>query len=176
MSTALQTSMLPRSVDPRRLANQGVALNGEIAPDQCSRLADAVLEIIGPVTAALHFSVSEQGQRMVTGSAAVTVSINCHRCLEPMNVDLQAEVEVAIVWSDDDARNVPRELDPWVVETESADIIALVEEELLLALPIVNYHSEKDCTGAVGYSTGDESEPEQSTRSNPFEVLGQLKQ
>ena len=175
MSTALKTSMLPRRVDPRKLANQGVALKGEIMPNQCLRLADAVLEILEPITASLSFDINDRGHRSVSGSAVTSVNIDCHRCLEPMQLPLKAELDVEIVWSEDSARNVPRDCDPWVVETESADIIALVEEELLLALPIVNYHPEEECTSTVGYSTGEELAAEKSDRSNPFEILGQLK-
>lgn len=175
MLTASQPSTLPRRVEPRRLANQGVVLEGDIAPDQCERLSEAVLEIEAPVKALLSFAVNERGHRAVSGSAFATVSVECHRCLEPMQVSLKAELDVEIVWSDEAARKVPRDCDPWVVEEDSADIIALVEEELLLALPIVTYHPEEECAIATGYSVGDKQEPEQPSRKNPFEILEQLK-
>ncbi|MCB1669008.1 MAG: DUF177 domain-containing protein [Pseudomonadales bacterium] len=176
MSTAPQRKILPRCIEPRRLANQGVTLTGEIAAEQCNRLAGAVLQIIAPITASLQFDLDEQRHRVVTGEVSTQVSIECHRCLEPMAVPLSTRLSAMMVWSDDEAASVPKEFDPWVVESDSADIIALVEEELLLALPIVNYHPEDKCSGAAGYSTGAIDEPEQSGRKNPFDVLARLKQ
>ena len=60
------------------------------------------------------------------------------------------------------------------VGEDPLDLLALVEEELLLALPIVPLHDLEICQPPAG---PDESEPSEDevTRSNPFSVLAQLK-
>ena len=51
----------------------------------------------------------------------------------------------------------------------------LIEEELLLALPMVAYH-EHACVDASLYSSGESVEDEQEQQApNPFKVLEQLK-
>ncbi len=60
------------------------------------------------------------------------------------------------------------------VGEDPLDLLALVEDELLLALPIVPLHDPEICQPPVG---PDEPEPSEDevTRSNPFSVLAQLK-
>jgi len=175
MSTAPQTNIFPQRVDPRKLANQGVDLSGQITPDQCTRLVDAVVKIVAPITVLLAFGRNESGRRVVTGSATAEVAVACQRCLEPIPVALAAELAVVIVWSDDQARSLPKGDDAWIVEENSADIIALVEEELLLALPIVSYHPGDECSITTGFGVDSELDTKQASRKNPFEILGQLK-
>jgi uncharacterized protein len=57
---------------------------------------------------------------------------------------------------------------------EPLDLLALVEDELLLALPIVPTHNTNFCQQPAGLDEPESSEDE-VTRSNPFSVLAQLK-
>ncbi|MEH6529319.1 MAG: YceD family protein [Porticoccus sp.] len=172
MLTPPQRNILPQVVDPRRLVNQGVTLAGEINTDLCLRLSESVIEISEPIVANLIFDTAEQGQKMVRGNASTTVLMACQRCLEPMKLPLAVEMALGIVWSEDQAKSLPRELDPWIVEDEAGDITALVEDELLLALPFVMYHPEDQCNTAASYSTGEDLED--VAEENPFGVLAQL--
>lgn len=172
MLTPPQRNILPQVIDPRRLVNQGVTLTGEINPDLCLRLAEAVVEISEPIMANLIFDTAEQGRKVVRGSASTTVLMACQRCLEPMKLSLAVEMALCIVWSEEKAKLLPRDLDPWIVEDEAGDITALVEDELLLALPFVMYHPEDQCNTAASYSTGEGLGD--VAEENPFGVLAQL--
>ena len=130
------------------------------------------------MTVSLSFDTNDQGRRTVTGIASGEVSVTCQRCLEPVQVALEAELMLTIVWSDDEARCLPRDADAWVVEEDKADLVDLIEEELLLTLPIVSYHDSGACIGSIGVvesSRQEEPEPAPEYRS-PFGVLGQLKE
>ena len=154
--------------------NQGVTLTGKVDADLCARLADAVIEISESIEADLSFDTSDQGRKVVHVSASTTVLVACQRCLEPMKLSLAFDTELGIVWSEDEAKTLPRDLDPWVVEEEMGDIAALVEDELLLALPFVIYHPEDQCSADSSHST-DEDLEESTPTDNPFSILEQLK-
>ncbi|MDM3872143.1 YceD family protein [Porticoccus sp. W117] len=120
----------------------------------------------------LDFATDEQNQRVVSGQVSANVTVNCQRCMQPMEQHLQAEVALGLVWSEEDAPHLNRDLEPWVVADESASLSDMVEDELLLALPYVNYHPVGECSGASHFSTG---EVEAEEKPNPFQVLEQLK-
>mgnify|MGYP003388816550 FL=1 len=185
MLTPPQRSNLPQVIEPRRLVNQGVILTGKIDRDLCVRLADAVIEISEPIMADLNFDVADQGRKVVHVSATTTVLIACQRCLEPIALPLAIDTMLGIVWSEDQAKSLPKELEPWVVEEEAGDIAALVEDELLLALPFVTFHPEDQCSVAShstdSFSTDESLDGEglegksNAPAKNPFSILEQLK-
>ena len=62
-----------------------------------------------------------------------------------MSKELQAQFALQVIWSEDQIGNVAPNYEPWLVVDKTADLIPVIEDELLLALPIVNYHKPGDC-------------------------------
>ncbi len=174
MSTAPQPHILPQYVDPRKLAARQVVLQGQIPPESLTRLARTVLSIEEPVSVQIRFGRNLQGRWAVSGTAKAQVSLQCQRCLDPVLVPLDAGLAVTLVWSDDEAKSLPRAEEAWLVEAEEANLWELVEDELILALPIVGLH-DKGCEISSGYGVDSMPETEQEERHNPFEVLAKLK-
>jgi uncharacterized protein len=173
MSTAPSKRDIPQTVDPRKLANQSVTLSGFFKPEQLPRLADAVVAINEPVATELIFFVGGQNVKSLTGSVSANVFVTCHRCLQPMPLTLNADIGLGMIWDEEAAQHMPADLEPWVVGSDSADLCVVVEDELLLVLPYVNYHDESECSGIGFFTTGD-VEDEQK-KPNPFQILEQLK-
>lgn len=169
---------LPRWVDSRKFAQQHVELAGEIPQDKLPRLQQAVSSIESPVYAQLLFARDESGFRTVTGPLQLRVKMVCQRCMGETEVAIDSEMAVAIVANDEQAKKLPRSLEPWVVSLEEseADLYAVVEDELLLDLPMVVYH-DYQCLEEDLYSAGDASTAAASEegKRNPFQVLEQLK-
>ena len=72
------------------------------------------------------------------------------------------------------SQSLPKAYDVLEPGEDPLDLRSLIEEELLLALPIVPAHHPEECQQPAGL---DEPEPgeDEVTRSNPFSVLAQLK-
>ena len=95
----------------------------------------------------------------------------CQRCLEPVSYSVTAHIDVALVWNEDQAKALPGRLDPWLVGEERMVLTDLIEEELLLAMPLVALHDP--CPTALPQDRG---EPEKHENAdNPFAVLAKLK-
>ncbi len=173
MSSATENTQLPRFVDPRKFAQQGLSLAGDITVSELSRLAEASVSSGDKVQVALEFDVDEERHRVITGSANCHLTVTCQRCLEPVEIGLDAQLNLAIVWDEDRAKQLPKALDPLILAEGQADIYTIVEDELLLNLPMVSYHDE-NCIEQTSF--GDEAaEIEADSSSNPFQVLEQLK-
>jgi uncharacterized protein len=166
-------SFLPRMLEPRRLAHQGVAISGVLDQAFCDRLTEAVIDIVEPIDVELRFDTAEQGRRVMTGTVSTSVLIPCQRCLEAMPLALSTEFRLGIVWSEEEAASLPKDLDPWLVDSEAADVAEVLEDELLLTLPFVSYHSKDQCNEEAGYSTGEH--PAEESAKTPFGILKQLK-
>jgi len=166
---------LPKQVDVRKLVASDASIAAREPLASFQRLGAMLESDAGDVEVQLRFFIDEQRLRRIDGMVRTEVQVLCQRCLQPMSVPLDSEFAVAVVWSDDEAEHLPRELDPYIAGEEPQDIRDLIEDELIISLPFVSYHEPGQCA-AAGYENA-EPEPEEPapTRENPFKVLEQLK-
>jgi uncharacterized protein len=166
--------LLPRQVDIRRLIAANVSLMASEPLTSFRRLGGMLEADTGSVEVQLHFFIDEQRLRRIDGAVQATVMVTCQRCLQPMPVAIDSRFAVAAVWNDEEGEHLPRHVDPYIVGEEPQDIRDLIEDELIISVPYVSYHSEGPC--AEQAAQGDEAEPvAEERRENPFSVLGQLK-
>lgn len=144
------TNLLPEFVDPMRLAETRQTLKGQVAVAAMPRLM-AALDMLprarGQVDVVLAFSVDRQGVRRVLGSLHAELDALCQRCLQPMVLPLHVNIALGIVRALDEAEQLPGEYEPLVLAsvTEGLPLASIIEDELLLALPVAPLHEEARC-------------------------------
>jgi uncharacterized protein len=171
MSDGISKNILPRIIDPRRFCQQGVVLRSSVDVDELPRLTENNV-VVDRMSADLAFAVDEQRTRVVKGSLAANVQVQCQRCLESMPLVLDCKISLAVVWDEESSRKLAEVYDPWIVTTEDADLYAMLEEEVLLNLPFVTYH---DFPCGQLPPEDDIEKDNQSEKANPFQMLQQLK-
>lgn len=164
---------IPSHVDPRKLADRAATLEGEVPLARLGRLCEAAEDDQGSVHARFAFSRDEQRAVVFRSQLDVEVKMVCQRCLELVELPIHSECVYAVVNEGANTQHLPKGYDVLEVGEDPLDLLALVEDELLLALPIVPLHDPKDCQ-APGSDEPVPSEDEVK-RSNPFSVLAQLK-
>jgi uncharacterized protein len=92
-----------------------------------------------------------------------------------VQIDLHADFAVQVIWSEDHLHRVASNYEPWLVVDRMASLSELLEDEILLALPLVNYHKVGECTGDT-FLNEVASEPDGTISDSPFSILEQLKQ
>ena len=162
---------LPKKVDPRKLAERGARIEGIITPKELPRLLTLLFSDEGELKVTLDFGLDEQRLRTIQGSAKGHVFMTCQRCLEPVEVEAEAEVNLAVTLNEDQVKQLPKIYDPLLLEEEEVELADMVEEELILSLPPFTYHD--DCS--VQTSFGEEETTQRTDKPNPFSVLAQLK-
>ena len=115
MSTPPANKALPRLIEPRKLALQGTELKGYIGQESLERLAEAVIAIEQLPQVAVEFLADDHGVKMVQGDVQLTVVVPCQRCLGDLALPLASEFSVGIVWTDEEAEQLPRYLEPWLL-------------------------------------------------------------
>ena len=165
---------IPPHVDPRKLADRGTTLQGELLLADLKRLCDPLSDDVGTVQAKFDFERDEQHVVVIHSELDVEVKMVCQRCLELVTLPIHSECTYAVVKEGANTQSLPKGYDVLELGEDPLDLQALIEEELLLALPIVPAHHPEECQQPAGADEPDSSKDEVS-RSNPFSVLAQLK-
>ena len=170
----MSNASIPPHVDPRKLADRGATREGALPLASLTRLCEPLVETDGVVRAKLVFDREERRVAVIRSELSVEVKMICQRCLEPATFVIDSECSYLVVKDDSADRAVPQGYEALEVGEEPLDLLTLIEDELLLALPIVPVHDPEECQQPAGL---DEPELEQGeeTRPNPFSVLAQLK-
>jgi len=170
----MSSAGLPESFDPTVAAREAFAWSGDVPVSDFTRLADLLVSQSGMVRVSLHAGFGAERQPTMTITLAAQLEQSCQRCLQPVTVVIHHEHTVAWVA---DAAALERfdaledDLDADAVEylpmPDSSRVmtLVLVEDELMLSLPIVAMHDECALPVTVADS-GDE---------HPFAALAQLK-
>ncbi len=170
----MSSEPLPTTLDVRKAAARGTVVSGSVALSALQRLKGALASEEGAIDVTCAFGRDEENRSVVSVSVNARLMVACQRCLEPMPLSLASENELAIVGDDEMAKQLPASLDPWVVEGEQGDLWGLVEDELILEIPVVAYHDKDDCNELLD-AYRHPPEPPETDGDNPFKVLEQLK-
>ena len=171
------TEPLPQTLDIRNAAAKEATVSGVLEPVHLPRFRELLASDAGKIEAQFTFGKDEEGRYRVQLHLEGQVEVTCQRCLEAMPETVTADNQLALVWSDEQARHLPRHLDPLIATEEACNLWELVEDELILALPPFSYHDTEECKEILsGYTAGPAVEEEEgNARPNPFDVLAQLK-
>ncbi len=174
MSDPATRQLLPRTVEALKFCQQRALVSGLVNLSDMPRLAAQLNEVTGAAEAELAFGVDEQGRRVVTGRISALLPLLCQRCLAGNVIAVAPELSLALVWNDEQASHLPRSLDPVVMEGQELDLYAIVEDELLLSLPLVANHEMGQCEAPMS-PVLQEKPLEVEVKINPFQVLASLK-
>ncbi|WP_245953291.1 YceD family protein [Moraxella caviae] len=163
----------PANIVLEKWADIGFDWAGKVSVDELPRLAAQVSR-----DGVLDVSVSlakKNGILWLNFAVAGVLKLPCQRCLEPMAVDVSGEYQLAILADEKDSALVDGAEFVLVDELNPHDgrkmlpLLDLLEDELLLALPLAPRHDDCEMlTDSVGDAP--EEQPE-----NPFAALAALK-
>jgi uncharacterized protein len=170
---------LPAVIDPIQLAERGARLSGTLPLQGMARLAPSLLEGRGEVHVDLAFERGESDNVLLMhGRLRARLRVTCQRCLEAMDLDLEAAPWVMLLRPG--ARHAPgeeNEPDTLVVD-KPLSLSVLVEDELLLALPMVPLHEPGRCVAGARVTDdggAGESQADGKSRPSPFSMLQKMK-
>ncbi len=155
------------------LARGTSAVRGSLAAADVPRLRET-LDALTDIQVDLAFDLDASARPRVTGTAQASVRAECQWCLEPVELKLTAELRALIAvgeeqaqrwWADDQPEHI------LVVAKEQLDVAALVEDELLTALPsqlCVDATCERRPPAAFGPQERSEESAIEGERTRPF--------
>jgi uncharacterized protein len=169
------TEPLPTTLDIRKAAARGVRVGGTLKVLDLQRFRPLLAGDQGVVQVSLAFSRDEENRCLVALEVEADVLVTCQRCLEAMVAHLASRNVLAVVGSDEQAAQLPRNLEPLIAAGEACNLWDMVEDELILAMPPFNYHPPGDCEQIETGLSEPAVDGAVASRPNPFDVLAQLK-
>lgn len=170
----MNSGQLPLYIEARKFADQDTRISGEISLSKLPRLADYQGSPSTQVQVELHFYHEiGSGNRVVQGSISTELELTCQRCLEPIKFPVHTAVNLMMVWNEEQSDALPESHDPWLITEDKMSVPALLEEEVLLTLPVVALHDE--CPASLPVVPEPEGFAQPKAADNPFAVLASLK-
>jgi len=162
-------------VDVDVLADEGAGLERRYPVGRFARLADTVSDGRGEVVA--RFDFARVGERIPACEMELeaVVTLTCQRCLEPYAQPLRSETRLAFVTGEEETGEVPEGYEAIPAPGARVDLAELVEDELLLSLPVVALHGEgTQCAGTARQAEEDGREERPAETHRPFAQLQDL--
>lgn len=165
------TGPLPERVDHRKLARDRTRLLGQISLGQMSRFTALLLSDRGEASIELQFGMGKGRTTRIDGEVSADVKVTCQYCLEAMEIPVAATINLLIVDSTEALLALPQGQDGLVCQTEQLDLVEVVEDELIVGLPMVTRHEKGECLNISEY----QDDSRQGDTWRPFEALKKLK-
>jgi uncharacterized protein len=158
------------TVDSIAFARDASGLRGTLAIADLPRVHDALFDQSGDVAYRLGGAVNKDGIASLRLDIGAELLLTCPRCLGPVKFSLMARRNFELVSGTEALGDPAEERDD--VERIHADpkldVAALVEDEVILSLPMVAGHQPGECSSPMA------SEVENEKKS-PFSSLAALK-
>lgn len=156
----------PLFIDNIAFAKKNERLTGSLTLANCPRLSelsqanssDNPTEVV--IDYLLEGKTDSVGQHLLYLSLTTNLTTTCQRCLGPMPLKMKLDFNYLIMDIDDTDVEDSDDID-LQEPSQTMDLIALIEDEIIMAMPIAPIHDE-DC-GAIVTQSGE--------KPNPFAAL-----
>lgn len=169
--------VLPDTVKPFKLARQNARLTGVVPLSAFENLSSGLVLSAAPegVRVDVRFETGPGGVALLSGQLAATIPFQCQRCLEPVSVDVSANVQLAVFDQEIDEDTLPEGYEPIQVDGEQVRLVELIEQELILAAPIIPAHEQCEWVAVPEpQETIEEPAEVEPQKESPFAGLSEL--
>ena len=160
----------PQLINPLRLAKNKEQIKGSLNLDALVRLNGILLDNHNQVQYSLCFGFDTSGICLITSNIDTEILLNCQRCLEPVNVQIRKHSILALYRNLKEFSKIENNYEPMQLDEELISLESLIEEEILLAMPLSPTHSNKNCIKGEAAK-----KINVKNRENPFSLLKKLK-
>ncbi|NID15122.1 YceD family protein [Luteibacter yeojuensis] len=162
---------LPSSVDAWREVRARRSFQGQLPVSAFSRLGEVVASTEGDVTYALDFGRDEFGTAYVAVRAKAVLTVICQRSLEPFQLPVEVDARLGLIVEESEEASLPPGYEALLVEEDGKlDPVATIEDELLLALPLVPVNPDYELPDDV-LGPDEDDMPSTEKSENPFAAL-----
>ncbi len=178
----MKTEFKPQRIDIRAFADSGETLSGAFALRSLERLTEL---LHGEAAGEVRWEVSGEIQQRLGAPEEVwldlrieaEVPLECQRCLDSVAIPVLIDRPFLFAADEKAAAELDAESDEDVLVLSRAfDLVALIEDEVLLALPIVPRHEACPKPIPVSFEADEAGDDNaEAARPNPFAKLAALK-
>ena len=127
---------IPQRVKASASVTRGSAWNGAIPIARLPRLAAALSSTEGELQVELQAGRDTAGASTLKGQISGELGLVCQSCMKAFAWPLHAGIELRLVSSEAEEKRLLHDCEPLLVEDDTLHLQTIVEEEVLLVLPI----------------------------------------
>ena len=163
----MSDQQLPKLINPIRLAEKHTTLQGTLSLADMSRLKELLADTTGEVSVILDFNRDENHNVFIHLKANTALMLQCQRCMENFSFPLSIDILLHPVKDETKAFQM-KNYETFLMKDELIALQDMIEDEILLNLPLVAKHAQNVCPVVLSTSTENPIE-------SPFKELSKLK-
>jgi uncharacterized protein len=156
-------------IDSLEFARTGQQMHGEVRVAQLTRLTDSLFDTGGNLKFTLAGSGDAEHRPRLSLKVEGEINLRCQRCLGSLAYPVAVDSDLLVLTGEAGGETAEIDELDGVAAGPDIEVRALVEDEVLLAIPIAPRHPEGECSAAVKTTQDDSA-------ASAFAVLAKLKQ
>lgn len=133
-------------IDLVDFAHHATAHHGKIAPSEFERLHDYLAADSGELQYAVTGGLDKGGKPVLQISVTGEIALQCQRCLGELRHALDLSTMLLLAQNENELLRLDEdESVDCILATRDTDVLALIEDEIILSLPISPRHNEAEC-------------------------------
>jgi DUF177 domain-containing protein len=133
--------------DLMALADRGAVLEGTIELERFSRLLDLLNSSEGSARARISLRRGHDDMLLMELQCDAALELVCQRCLEPVVHQVSGPVEFVVAETEGSISQLPEGVELIVLEGDRFQPAKLIEDELIVSLPLVPRHGDENHAG-----------------------------
>ena len=135
---------LPKLIFPRKLASKNDKLQGLVAIENFKEATSIdSLQPVGNLLFVIKFYNDYFGNCVIDGYIEADCGFLCQRCLKPYKEEIKSKFLLSLVSNDREAKKLEEGYEPIIANADgSIYLYAVIEEELILSLPMFPKHNQ----------------------------------
>lgn len=159
---------MPETIDIRKDAKFKRKLAFQVPLEVMTRVLESTPKSFGVADVSIQFDRDVQGYAYIDLEVQVTIVLECQRCLDDAEFPLTLKQRLSPVDSAVEASELAEGVEPAQAIDGQVDVKDIIEDEILLAIPMHPKHDAVDCKASF-----DETKIEEE-RQMPFTNLAAL--
>lgn len=175
----MSLQQFPETIEVKKFFSRQAHIDATLPLSKFERLAQYLVKVdtsdSSEILIHLDFIEDDEAGFVLTGSMQGSLHLSCQRCLQGVDYSMSSDFRVQVIDElkvGGDRELAQDELEVVLGVEGKLDLFALVEDELILSLPVVVYHDEPDCNQVL---VDLNSKAEQDIEAKPFAELAELK-
>ncbi len=162
---------LPVRFDPRVMADQNQELIGDLPIKDMQRLENLLVKAEPMVMLNLQFSYGQYGLPVIVGQIRLILSLRCERCLDEFQTTIDEAIHTMIKPKAVSIPENSENLDFYEYDGKNLELTEFIEDELILALPLVPRHKDISLCNQDMIAWLASNEVPADKAENPFAIL-----
>jgi uncharacterized protein len=164
------SAALPETVDAWRMVAARRQFQGSLPLEDLLRLRESLANADGVVRFELEFGRDEVGVAYLSVDVQAELPLTCQRTLEVFEFPVRVRSRLGLTAREEDEAALPPGYEALLIPSGEVKPAEVIEDELILALPVVPLKPGTETPGGVVYEAGPTRE-----ESSPFAALASLK-